>query len=303
MIECGCGKKAVYFRRNEGRYYCKKCLMDGVEKKFYRTVGRNKLIERGDKIAVGVSGGKDSTVLLYLLKMMQKKKGGFELVAISVDEGIMGYRDKSIKAIGKICKKYGVPHHIYTYKNELGFSLDELMCKKKIKSCTYCGVFRRYILNKKARELGCNKLAVGHNLDDEAQSVLINFVRGDMLRFQRLGAFPKILDDKRFASRIKPLRNIPKREIAAYAIIKRFKIEEGHCPYSFDNMRRDIQTMVNKLEQNYPGTKQQIVNFYDRLHPMISKKSGKVIGTCEKCGEPSSLRVCKYCELLEKIKN
>jgi uncharacterized protein (TIGR00269 family) len=276
--------------------------MNSIEKKFYRTVGKNKLIGRGDKVAVGVSGGRDSTVLLYLLKKLQKKKGGFELIAISIDEGIKEYRDKSIRNVAKFCKKLGVPHHIYTYKKELGMTLDEIMRNKKIKSCTYCGVFRRYILNKKARELGCNKLAVGHNLDDEAQSVLINFIRGDMLRFQRLGAFPRILEDSRFAARIKPLRDIPKKEIAAYAILKNLSVTESHCPYSFDNMRRDIQTMVNKLEENYPGTKLQIVNFYDRIRPMIVKKSGKVIGACEKCGEPSSLRVCKYCELMDKLK-
>ncbi|MEM7819454.1 MAG: TIGR00269 family protein [Candidatus Aenigmatarchaeota archaeon] len=299
-MKCKCGNKGIFFRRYEGRYYCKKCFIYNIEKKFRSVVNRNKLIKKNDKIAVGLSGGKDSSVLLYLLFQLKNKLKGFDVFALTIDEGINDYRNKGLIFAKKLTKKFGIKHYIFSFKNEFGFTLDELT-KNKIKSCTYCGVLRRYILNKKARELGANKLAVGHNLDDEAQSIILNFIRGDLLRFQRLGAFPIILEDKKFVSRIKPLRDIPEKEITAYAILKNIKFFDGECPYSFDNMRRDLQTLLNNLEEKYPGTKLQIVNFYDRIKPFISKKESEKIDYCIKCGEPSSLRICKACELLEKI--
>jgi len=153
-------------------------------------------------------------------------------------------------------------------------------------------------LNRKARELGAAKLAVGHNLDDEAQSIMMNFMRGDFSRFVRLGAFSGT--SAKFVPRIKPLRDIPEKEIAAYAILRGIEFAGEECPHSFDNVRRDMQSLINGFELKYPGTKQQIVGFYDKMRPFIPP--GGKIGECTECGEPSSGTLCKACELLCRIK-
>ncbi|MDI6721686.1 MAG: TIGR00269 family protein, partial [Candidatus Aenigmarchaeota archaeon] len=150
-----------------------------------------------------------------------------------------------------------------------------------------------------ARELGATKLAVGHNLDDEAQSIMMNFVRGDFSRFHRLGAFSGVRDS-RFVPRMKPLRDIPEKEIAAYAMLKGIEFAGEECPYSFDNVRRDMQGLLNDFELKYPGTKQQIASFYDRIKPLLSYEGN--IKECVECGEPSSGETCKACDLLSKIR-
>lgn len=288
--KCKCGKPAVYLRVNEGRHYCGLCLTRQIEKNFTRTIAKENMVKRGDKVAVGVSGGKDSMVLLHLLHKLSKKLP-MKIIAVTADEGIAGYRDKSILVVKKLTKKLEVEHHIFSFKDEIGASLDQL---KESKFCTKCGVFRRYLLNKKSRELGATKLAVGHNLDDEAQSIMMNVMRGDVHRTNRKSSSNK------FVQRIKPLKNIPEKELVAYAVINNIPYFEGECPYSFDNMRRDVQTIINEMEAKHPGMKNQIVKFSQKV--TVAKESQDT-KDCLKCGEPSSQDVCKACELLEKLKD
>jgi uncharacterized protein (TIGR00269 family) len=299
-MKCRCGRKAVYFKRADKQGYCKDCLIKSVEGSFRHTIGGHRLIKSKDTVAVGVSGGKDSMTLLYL---MNKFFSHNEMFAITINEGIRGYRDESVKSIGKFSKRFGIEHHVFSFKDEFGITMDGLPKEKK--PCTYCGVFRRYLLNKKSRELGANKLAVAHNLDDEAQSVILNFLRGDMSRFQRLGADPTLIEDEKFVKRIKPLRNIPEKETALYAVLNNLPFFSGECPYSYDNQRRDLQTMLNDLEFKYPGTKFQIVRFYDKIKSKIveetKEKTKEDMNYCS-CGEPTSGKTCRACQLLETVR-
>ena len=288
-MKCTCGKVAVYFRVNEGRHYCASCLTRQIERNFTRTVSKENMIKKGDKVAVGVSGGKDSMVLLHLMNKLRKKVP-IKIFAITIDEGIKGYRNKSMVVVTDLTKTLEIEHHVFSFKGEIGASLDEL---KESKFCTKCGVFRRYLLNKKSRELGASKLAVGHNLDDEAQSIMMNVMRGDVDRIKRKSSSNK------FVPRIKPLKNIPEKEMVAYAVVNNIPYFEGECPYSFDNVRRDVQAIINEMESKHPGTKNQIVRFGQKV---TFVKDSRDIKDCLKCGEPSSQEVCKACQLLEKIK-
>ena len=289
---CVCGEKAIYFRRHEGRYYCKSCLCRSVEKNFRKTA--SKFIEHGDRIAIAFSGGKDSAVLLYLMHKFFAARA--EIFALTIDEGIAGYRDESIDIARDFIDKLGIEHHIASFKEEFNVRIDDI---KTEKYCTYCGVFRRDLLNKAAQRFGATKIAIGHNLDDEAQSVIMNFFKGDAGKFSRLG---ESSESNLFIQRIKPLRDISQKEIMLYAMINNIPFYDGECPHSFNNMRRDVQTMIDNLEEKYPGSKLQVIRFYDKL------KSGKAenkteINYCKICGAVSSQAICKSCELLEKAKS
>lgn len=295
-MECKCGQEAVYLRIQEGTHYCGKCLSRQVERSFEKTISKGKMLQKNDTVAIGVSGGKDSMVLLHLMHKLSKKLP-IKIIAVTMDEGIEGYRDRSIDSVKNFVKELGIELHVFSFENEFDITIDNIHKKDPLaKTCTYCGVFRRTLLNKAAREVKANKVAVGHNLDDEAQSVLMNVMRGDMKRMTRLS---KPSRSTSFVPRIKPLKNVPEKEIVAYAVINNIPYYDGECPNSFNNARRDVQTLLNDMEQKYPGTKNNIINFYKKLS--LTEEKGTV-GNCIKCGEPTSAEICKACELLEKIK-
>lgn len=299
---CQCGRKAVYFRRYEGVYYCKLCFCKAIEKKVKKTIGKYKLVEYGDRIAVGLSGGKDSSVVLYLLHKFFNKRKDLTLFALSIDEGIESYRPETLKKAKQLCKQLGIKHHTYFFKRDLGKTLDTKLQSKK-DACTFCGVGRRYLLNKASRELKATKLCVGHNLDDESQSVLMNFMRGDLLRAGRMGVLTKegVKEGGAFVPRIKPLRFIPEKEVALYAILKKLPYSDSECP-NLGGMRPEVRDFLNEMEQKRPGTKFALLESYDKIVPKIREVvhyKGPLM-TCKKCGEPSSHEICKTCELWKK---
>lgn len=310
---CECGKPAIIFRAYEGRALCKAHFTGSVEKKVLATIKKHRLIARGDRIAVGLSGGKDSSLVLWLLKKLQPRLG-LKLHAILIDEGISGYRNVSIEYARRFCERLEVPLNIVSFKEKVGKTLDEVMASnpdKDIRACTYCGVWRRDLLNKAAREIGADKIAIGHNLDDEAQSIMANWMHGDVLRAARIGAKAAIVDDDTLVPRIKPLREIPEKEVALYALLNRLDADfHSDCPYAPTSLRWEIREMINELEAKHPGTKYNIVRTFDKVQPAIKTSLKEIageaaaqrIGRCGRCGEATSQAMCKACELREIVK-
>lgn len=298
-----CPKKSIYFRRNEGHHYCEKHFTKNIEKKVKRTISSNKLIERGDRIAIAHSGGKDSSNVLFLLNKIFKNNPSIRLFAITLDEGIRGYRDKSVKKSVSFCKKLGIEQHIFSFKKEFGFTVDQLAKKMKSGFCGSCGLLRRYLLNKKARELKATKLATGHNLDDECQSILMNVLKGDLLRLVRVGPMPQLARHPQFVPRIKPLITIPENESELFGKVNNIPSHPKRCAYAVDNpLRGETRKFLNILEESSPGIKYSLYESALKIVPFIRGKFkvGK-IGSCKECREPSSQKVCKVCELLDKL--
>jgi len=272
-----------------------------ISKKFKETVRINKFIDHGDTIACGVSGGKDSLALLYLLKELQRKVR-FELFALCIDEGIKGYRDLSLPYVVKACEELSVPLYIHSFKEAFGYSLDEVTSMEdRVGACSYCGVFRRALLNSAAREHGATKLALGHNLDDEAQVILMNMLRGDFARFGRTGTFYKDVHEK-FVPRIKPLRDIPEKELVLYAVLSGIDFDFEECPYAPEAFRDDVRDFLNRMEEKRPGTKHALLRTYDKMYPLFNEAlQTDSLPSCEQCGEPSIGQLCKKCEMLRDI--
>jgi len=306
-MKCKCGKKAVIFRKYEGVYLCKTCFCNSIEKKVKRTVRQNKMIEPDDRIAFGLSGGKDSSAVLHLMHKIISPRKDMEFFAFTIDEGIKGYREHSIKIAKDLCKRLGVEHRVYTYKEMFGNTLDQKL--KNVKkddiqtTCSYCGVARRYALNKISRDLKATKLCVGHNLDDETQSILMNYMRGDMAKASRLGAITNYSTNKKgggsFVPRIKPLREIPEKETALYAILNGLEVQEDECPYA-SGIRFTVRDFLNKMESSHPGMKFSVLETFDRLLPIMRsfiETQNMKIRLCKNCGEPSSEEVCNLCKM------
>ena len=204
-----CGNPNVIIKRKaSGQALCKDCFIESIEKKVIQTIKKENFIEKGDKVLVALSGGKDSVVTLEILNSYVERHI-IELCAVTIDEGIAGYREEGVEIAKAHAERLGIPHKVVSFKESFGIDLDEIMTREGHRgSCTYCGVFRRWIINRAAREFGATKIATGHNLDDETQAILMNYLEGNMENLAKIG--PKTESNSElFTVKIKPLREIP----------------------------------------------------------------------------------------------
>ena len=275
--------------------FCKEHFIEYFEKKARYTIRKFSLIGKKDKIAVAVSGGKDSTVLLYLLH-----KFGYDVTGVTVNAFIGDYTETNLKNLKSVCKKYGIPLQEISVREEFGYSVCYIqsVLKEKglpLQSCAVCGVLRRYLLNKYCKGFGV--VATGHTMDDEAQALLMNVLRNDTKQVYRGG--PKTPGGK-FVPRVKPLYLLKDKETAAYSKAMKFPVNYGECPCSTDAYRRNFRDFLNEFEEKHPNAKNNIVNFY--LSEFWGKKAGTAPGVCGKCGEPASGKVCKACQIIGHLK-
>ncbi|MBO3840948.1 MAG: TIGR00269 family protein [Candidatus Brockarchaeota archaeon] len=306
MVCEDCENRAVYISLS-GRSLCSKHFKKYFEKKVMQTIKRYSLIEYGERILVACSGGKDSTALLsFLLRLMKNKREN--IAAIAVDEGISGYRDVKLNGLVEFCEENNIPLHTYSFKEQYGFTLDEAVKisrenRLKIKPCYICGVLRRSLINTYARRLGFSKVATGHNLDDEAQTILMNYLRGNPSLLARLGPKTGIVEDEGFVQRVKPFYFCTEKEDAIYAILTGIEVDFVECPYHVENYRLEIRDFLNRLDSTIPGVKHSLVNNFLEILPLLKREySARSIGRCRVCGNPSAREVCRACMVVEKIK-
>jgi uncharacterized protein (TIGR00269 family) len=281
-------------------HLCRDHFIQDFERRVADTVQKNNMVRDGERIAVAVSGGKDSTALLFCLRRILAKKD-VELVAVTVDEGIAGYRDDTIEAAKAIAQQLGIKQHIVSFRDEYGYSLDEMVPGKRVAPCTYCGVFRKSALNRAAKRLGADKVATGHNLDDEAQTIMMNYLKGDIERLMR---FRPWRAQRGLVPRIKPLREMPEKEIALYCMVNQVFTESRECPYAQLSLRADVRDMMNCLESQFPGTKHSTLQGFEKIVARAQESYAQMdLAACKECGEPCVKVLCKACELLGILKN
>ncbi|MEM3422635.1 MAG: TIGR00269 family protein [Candidatus Bilamarchaeaceae archaeon] len=299
-----CKDKAVIYLPYAERYMCDNHLCRYVEKTFFKTLSEFKWIGKNDKVAVGLSGGKDSVVLLNLLALL-KKKLPYTIIAITIDLGIdCDYNRKTIEIAKEECKRLNIPHYLFNLKEDFGYSLEDIVKKTKTQNpCSFCGVAKRYFLNKHARELGAKKIAIAHTLNDTAETIMMNILRNEPLRLFRYNEH--LVDDEKFVPRIKPLIRLSEDEIIAYGKAKKFPIlDKKCCPYSVFAFRKFVRLQLDELENRYPGTRFRILNSFLALQKIFrQQKNSFSVLHCKKCGEPSSKEVCKLCEMVAVLKN
>lgn len=297
-IKCmKCNRDAIIFQKYSGMHICKRHFIEDVERKVKLTIRKQYKIEKGDIIAVALSGGKDSVVLLYLLHKIFGMRRDIEIVALTIDEGIAGYREETLEKARKLTSELGIRHIVRSFKDEYDKTLDELTAQeRKLGACSYCGVLRKSLMNKIANEIGATKLATGHNLDDEAQTIMMNHLGGDVDRMIRLSP-PRAIEG--LVLRAKPLRKVPEKEVALYAIVNELPFDMSECPYAHEALRGEVRDMINEFEVRHPGTKYSIMRGFDKTVGLIAKEYPQAeLSKCRVCGETCTASLCQACKLL-----
>ena len=297
-----CNREAITFIRYSGAHLCERHFDEFFVRRVRKEIRWQIDIGRVKHIAVAVSGGKDSAAALYSVKKILGPNPALRVSAVTVDEGIEGYRPPNIKAASEICKELDVVHEVISFKDIVGIELDEVAkLSTPLSPCSYCGVWRKKCLNVTANRIGANVLVTGHNLDDIAQSVAMNVFNGDVKRLVRMGPHRKIKEG--LVPRSMPLRTIPEKETYLWAYINDIRFEDTVCPYSATAHRGLFRDVVNKIERNTPGTRHRLLASYDEMYDCLVDRYPEVkLNQCDICGEPTSGKICKACEMEIAVK-
>ncbi|KAJ4000570.1 hypothetical protein F5050DRAFT_1891936 [Lentinula boryana] len=294
--------KAILKRPKTGQQICKDCFFHVFETEVHNTITQANLFARGDRVAIGASGGKDSTVLAYVLKTLNERYHyGLHLFLLSIDEGITGYRDDSLETVKRNQQQYDMPLKILSYDELYGWTMDRIVSQiGKKNNCTFCGVFRRQALDRGAAVLNVDHIVTGHNADDIAETVLMNIMRGDIARLGRCTSIVTQGEDT--IKRSKPFKYAYEKEIVMYAYFKKLDYFSTECIYSPDAYRGHARTFLKDLEAARPSAIVDIIHSGEAFEIREEiKATQKIQQTCKRCGYMSSNDLCKACTLLEGL--
>jgi uncharacterized protein (TIGR00269 family) len=295
-----CDLEAVVDQPYRQAHLCAVHFRASVEERVRQELHRQLPGFPGRTVAVALSGGKDSVVTLELAARYFARRPGLRLVAITVDEGIAGYRPGSIRAAAASAERLGIVHRIVRSQEELGTTTDRAATALPLLApCSFCGVWRRKLLNQAAREERADALLLGFNLDDLAQTVLMNLARGELPRLLRMA--PHRSRQPGLIPRVAPLAAIPEREVYLYARLSSLRFDHAECPHAGRAIRNQFREVLWQLEEAAPGTRQALLRTREQLLPLLEDVYGRGhAGRCSECGEPATGALCRACSYLSK---
>jgi uncharacterized protein (TIGR00269 family) len=312
-----CDREAVAHQAYAGAHLCEHHLCRSVERRVRSRVREGGLLPDeatpADPVTwlIGLSGGKDSAVLTDVIHDTFERDPRVELVALTVHEGIEGYRDESLRACEALAAERGIRHEVRTYAEEFDVEMDDVAEEDPLNMapCAYCGVFRRDVLARYAAEFDADLLLTGHNLDDEAETALMNLFEGDVTQVAKhfdasLGPMDERNDSTAFVPRAKPLRDVPEKEVALYAQLRDLPVHFAECPHASEAFRGEIQDLLLAVEERHPGTRHSILAGYEELSSLAAdayRGDGPDLGECEECGGATARDVCRKCSLLAAL--
>ena len=298
-----CNRDAIIEIKYNSSALCSEHFVDFFDRRVKRELRKQVHFPgKTGKISVAISGGKDSSVTLYVLQKFYAAWKNVTITAFTIDEGIAGYRNSGLESARKLCTDLGVDHTVISFREKNGYTMDEIV---KIDPdgipCAHCGPMRRQIMNEASEKQHADYVALGINLDDYSQSILMNVAKGDIARMARLAPHSRSLDG--LTPRIVPLRSIPEREVVIYAMIKGIKFDSSWCPYYAKAHRNTFRDVIATLEDRSPGTRHAIMNFYEGIRDMIMvKNDSDALKPCTNCGSPTTEELCAVCRDLEWLK-
>ncbi len=304
-------EEAVVELKYARKKLCPKCFTDFFVRRVKRTVEKYRMFRPEDRVAVALSGGKDSVALLDALKRAFPEQ---DIVAFYIDLGIHHYSSHLREKVKALTERLNVPLYIYDLKEREGYVIDDFLTTRfRNKMCSVCGIVKRAVFTQMAREVGATVMATGHNLDDTVGTMLSAFFSGDFESISRLKPVLKPLVPGQ-PKKVKPLFNTPEMEDLYYVVINDLPVQECHCPHSFGASVSRYKRMLDQMERENPNVKFQLLSvFLKKLVPMYEKvkeieerKTDVILEVkpCKVCGLPTSSPdgVCSRCRRVAMLK-
>jgi uncharacterized protein (TIGR00269 family) len=300
-----CGQKAVVNMRQHKLALCKQHYLEWIPEQTERFIKKYHMFTHEEKILVAVSGGKDSLSLWDILNRLGYHADGL-YIGLGIDEGI-AYSSESHRFTEKFAAGQGLILHEIDVEKEYGHTIPvfaDLSNRGKGRPCSVCGMTKRHVMNRIARDLGYDVLATGHNLDDEAATLFGNTLNWSMDFLIRQN--PVLEESNGLARKVKPLCRFYEKDMTAYALLSGIEYIYEECPFSLGSTSIYYKQLLNQLESERPGAK---LIFYLKflearqngwLAPQ--KKETPVLQICPTCGQPTSAPgECSFCRMLAKV--
>jgi len=286
-----CGKKAIVYMPHHRLALCREHFTEWFERYTERTIKEFRMFTKKDRILVAVSGGKDSLALWYVLRKL-----GYEADGLYIHLGIGEYSERSRKKAENFASKIKARLIVKDLKEELA-PIPELLKVSPREACSLCGLVKRYNFNKVAKEEGYSVVATGHNLDDEASSLLANVLNWNEKYLGR--KYPVLEEEGGFVRKVKPFCKFTEKETALYSLLRGIEFIEEECPFAEDATSIFYKEILNKIEERFPGTKLRFyLEYLRKVYPKFRKPEEKTtLGVCKLCGEPTAGEVCPVCRM------
>jgi len=298
-----CQRKAIINLRQHKLTLCKDHFLAWVLATTDRSIQKHKMFGHDEKILVAVSGGKDSLALWDILNRLDYQTEGL-YIGLGIDEGIQ-YSEESRQLTESFACERALDLHVIDLPVTYGSSIPQLAEKSsrgRTKPCSICGLAKRHIMNRVAREGNYDVLATGHNLDDEAATLFGNTINWREKYLQKQS--PVLKESPGLVRKVKPLFRFYEREMAAYALLRGIEYIQEECPFSFGAASIHYKELLNQLEAKSPGAKQ-----YFYLHFLRARENGLVQfqenetndpqNICLNCGQLThSQNICSFCKML-----
>jgi tRNA-5-methyluridine54 2-sulfurtransferase len=301
-----CGQKAVVNMRQHKLALCKEHYLEWIPEQTDRFINKYRMFSKEEKILVAVSGGKDSLSLWDILVRLGYKADGL-YIGLGIDEGI-AYSSESHRLAQRFAEEHQLTLHVVDVEKEYGHSIPvmaELSHRGKGRPCAVCGLTKRHVMNRIARDLGYDVLATGHNLDDEAATLFGNTLVWSTEFLVRQS--PVLPESNGLARKVKPLCRFYEKEMTAYSLLRGIEYIYEECPFSVGSTSIYYKQLLNELENERPGAK---LNFY--LKFLEARKQGlfapsavelEELNICPTCNQPTSAPgECSFCRMVHKAK-
>jgi uncharacterized protein (TIGR00269 family) len=291
-----CAAVAVIEIRRHNAAYCRECFVAVFRNQIARSINQWSMFTQTDRVVVAVSGGKDSLALWDVLL-----DAGYDATGLYLGLGIGDYSDRSHQATRAFAADRDASLITLDLAEVYGFDIPTAGRRGSRSTCAVCGLSKRYAFNKAALEGGFDVIATGHNLDDEAATLLGNTLRWNTEYMARQA--PVLPADDGLVKKVKPLHRISELETAAYAFLRGIDYVVEECPLVGGNTQLRYKDAMNAIESRSPGTKAQFfLGYLDRGRPLFRSTGDRPdLRSCGNCGQPTTGSFCAFCRARAQI--
>lgn len=289
-----CRKKGVIHLKRHNAAFCQECFLYYYKNQVKKNTKRHRMFDKEDKVLVVISGGKDSMALWHILA-----SEGYNVTGMYINLGIGQYSDKSQQVVESFAQKNGLELIVKDIKKEYGLDIYKLSKLLKRSTCSVCGSIKRYLFNKVAYDGGFSAVATGHNLDDEAATLLGNVLSWEEGYLARQSPVLESTHPK-LVKKVKPLYTLTERENLFYVLINKIEFLHDECPHAVGARSILYKEVLNRLEEESPGTKQRfITSFLEKGRRHFQDAQEKLeLRECSICGQVTTTEVCSFCRFV-----